>query len=271
MIEALLVNAGVLLAATLVMWTIAVKIHDASIVDSYWGGGMALMAAVSWLQLAEPGVAANVLALMAIVWGVRLALHILTRWLKEGEDQRYKRIMRKARENGTFAFTALTKVFLGQAVLLFAVCSPAQVGILASEAPAPLAPLAFAGIALWAMGMFFETVGDWQLRVFKNDPANEGKILDTGLWRFTRHPNYFGDACVCWGIWLVTASIGWDLALYTLIGPVFLTFTLTRWSGAALTEHGMKKKRGDAYADYIARTSAFIPWPPRKNSVSKSS
>ena len=133
MIEALLVNAGVLLAATLVMWAIAVKIHDASIVDSYWGGGMALMAAVSWLQLAEPGVAANVLALMAIVWGMRLALHILTRWLKEGEDQRYKRIMRKARENGTFAFTALTKVFLGQAVLLFAVCSPAQVVFLGKD------------------------------------------------------------------------------------------------------------------------------------------
>ncbi|WP_435416711.1 DUF1295 domain-containing protein [Parerythrobacter aurantius] len=271
MIEALLTNAAVLLAATLVMWAIAVKIHDASIVDSYWGGGMALMAAVSWFQLSEPGLAANALAAMAIVWGVRLALHILTRWLKEGEDQRYKRIMKKARENNTFAFTALTKVFLGQAVLLFAVCSPAQVGILASEAPAPLGALAYFGIALWAFGMFFETVGDLQLRAFKNDPANEGKILDTGLWRYTRHPNYFGDACAWWGIWLVTASIGWDLALYTLIGPVFLTFTLTKWSGAALTEHGMKKKRGDAYADYIARTSAFVPWPPKSSPGPKSS
>lgn len=263
MIDALLTNAAVLLAATLAMWAIAVKIHDASIVDSYWGGGMALMAAVSWMQLDEPGLAADVIAAMAILWGVRLALHIFTRWLKEGEDQRYKRIMKKAREKGTFAFTALTKVFLGQAVLLFAVCSPAQVGILASGAPAPLGQLAYAGIALWAFGLFFETVGDLQLRAFKNDPANEGKILDTGLWRYTRHPNYFGDACAWWGIWLVTVSIGWDLALYTLTGPVFLTFTLTKWSGAALLEHGMKKKRGDKYADYIARTSAFVPWPPK--------
>lgn len=263
MIEALLTNAAILLAATLVMWLIAVKIHDASIVDSYWGGGMALMAVTSWFQLENPGLAANILAAMAFLWGTRLALHIFTRWLKEGEDHRYKWIMKKARENNTFALTALYKVFLGQMVLLFAVCSPAQVGILTSEAPAPLGPLAYAGIALWGVGMFFEVVGDWQLRRFKADPANEGKILDTGLWRYTRHPNYFGDACVWWGIWLVTACVSWQLALLTIVGPIFLTFTLTKWSGAALLEYGMKKKRGDKYADYIERTSAFIPWPPK--------
>ena len=125
-------------------------------------------------------------------------------------------------------------------------------------------PLAWAGLALYGVGIFFEWVGDWQLARFKADPENEGEILDTGLWRYTRHPNYFGDACTWWGIWLVTAAIGWEWALYTVAGPIFLTFTLTRWSGAPLLEGGMKKSR-PGYADYKARTSAFFPRPPKKS------
>lgn len=263
MVEALLVNAVILLAVVLALWAISVRIDDVSFIDSFWGAGMGLMAITSWLQLERPGALAGLLLAMTCAWGFRLGIHLLRRWRREGEDQRYKRILRKDREKGRFAFAALTKVWMGQAVLLFLVSSPAQVGILASEAPAPVAGIAWAGIALYLVGIFFEWTGDWQLARFKADPSNEGKILDTGLWRYTRHPNYFGDACAWWGIWLVTASAGWMWALYTVAGPIFLTFTLTKWSGAALLETGMKKKRGDKYADYIARTSAFIPMPPK--------
>ncbi|MFZ1743814.1 MAG: DUF1295 domain-containing protein [Pontixanthobacter sp.] len=261
--EALLVNAAVLVVAMLLCWLISLKIDDVSFIDAVWGAGMALMAVTAWFQLGYPGVLADMIMLMAAIWGVRLGLHLFLRWRKEGEDQRYKRILKKDREAGHFARAALVKIFGMQAVLLFMTCLPAQLGILASNDPAPVGALAFAGLALWTVGMVFETLGDWQLKQFKANPANEGKILDSGLWRYTRHPNYFGDACVWWGIWLAAASAGWDIAFYSVVGPIFLTFTLTKWSGAALLEKGMTKKRGDKYTDYIARTSAFIPWPPK--------
>ncbi len=265
MVEALAINAAILIATVLLLWAISVKINDVSFIDSFWGAGMGLMALISWLQVEPmPGALATLIMAMTTAWGFRLGIYLLRRWRREGEDPRYVLILRKDREAGRFAWAALTKVWLGQAVLLFLVSSPAQVGILASGAPAVIPTLAWAGLALYLVGVFFEWLGDWQLARFKADKANEGKILDTGLWRYTRHPNYFGDCAAWWGIWLCCAAAGWQYALYTLPGPLFLTFTLTKWSGAALLEKGMKKKRGDKYADYIARTSSFIPWPPKK-------
>ncbi|WP_324261658.1 DUF1295 domain-containing protein [Altererythrobacter sp. H2] len=264
MIELLALNAAILLAIVLVLWLISVRINDVSFIDAFWGAGMGLLAVASWLHVpGGPGMLGTLIMAMTAAWGFRLGIYLLRRWWRHGEDPRYIRIMKKDREAGRFASAALTKVWLMQAVLLFLVSSPAQVGILAAGQVDAIPPLAWAGVALWGVGIFFEWVGDWQLARFKADPANEGTILDTGLWRYTRHPNYFGDACAWWGIWLVTAAVGWEWALYTVLGPVFLTFTLTKWSGAALLEAGMKKKRGDKYADYIARTSAFLPWPPR--------
>lgn len=267
MLELLLLNAAILLAIVLLLWLVSVRIGDVSFIDSFWGAGMALMALASWLHGPESHhspLAALMLA-MTGAWGLRLGIHLFRRWWREGEDQRYARILKADREQGRFAFAALTKIWLGQAVLLFLVCSPAQVGIIAADAADTITPLALAGLALYLLGVFFEWVGDWQLARFKADPANEGKILDTGLWRYTRHPNYFGDACAWWGIWLCCAAVGWDYALYTVAGPIFLNYTLVKWSGAALLERGMAKKRGDAFAGYAARTSAFIPWPPKRS------
>ncbi len=264
MVEMLLVNAAVLVAVVLVLWAISVKIDDVSFIDSFWGAGMALMAFTSWLQLEEPGALANLLLAMTAAWGLRLGIYLFRRWRAEGEDKRYERMLRKDREKGRFAFAALTKIWLGQAFLLFLVSSPAQVGILSSEAPAPIAGLAWAGIALYLVGITFEWLGDWQLARFKADPANKGEVMDKGLWRYTRHPNYFGDACAWWGIWLVAASISWEIAAWTVIGPLFLIFTLVKWSGAALLEKGMKHTR-PGYEEYKRRTSAFIPMPPKKS------
>lgn len=263
MMDALLLNAAILLALVLVLWGISVRINDVSFIDAFWGAGMAVMAAASYLQLDAPGALAGLIVVMAAVWGMRLGIHLFTRWRAEGEDKRYEKMLRKDREKGRFALAALTKIFLGQAVLLFMVCLPAQLGILASAEPAPILPLAWAGLLLWCVGMFFEVVGDFQLKQFKANPANKGEVMDKGLWRYTRHPNYFGDACVWWGIWLAAASLGWDIAAWSVIGPIFLTFTLTKWSGAPLLEGGMKKRR-PKYAEYIERTSGFIPMPPKK-------
>ena len=262
--SSLLLNAAVLVAVVLVLWAISVNIGDVSFIDSFWGAGMALMALTSWLQLEEPGAVANLLLAMTAAWGLRLGIYLFRRWQAEGEDKRYERMLRKDREKGRFAFAALTKVWLGQAFLLFLVSSPAQLGILSSEAPAPLAGIAWAGIALYLVGITFEWLGDWQLARFKADPAHKGEVMDKGLWRYTRHPNYFGDACAWWGIWLVVASVSWEIAAWTVVGPLFLTFTLVKWSGAALLEKGMKHTR-PGYEDYKRRTSAFIPMPPKKS------
>ncbi|PIW54782.1 MAG: hypothetical protein COW16_09660 [Sphingomonadales bacterium CG12_big_fil_rev_8_21_14_0_65_65_10] len=264
MIDALLFNAILLIAVVILLWLVSVRIGDVSFIDAFWGAGMAMLAIASFAQVDAPGPLAWLLLAMTTAWGFRLGIHLFRRWRREGEDQRYERILRRDREKGRFALAALVKIWLGQAVLLFLVSSPAQVGILAAGDAMAIPPLAWAGLALYGVGIFFEWVGDWQLARFKADPENEGEILDTGLWRYTRHPNYFGDACTWWGIWLVTAAIGWEWALYTVAGPIFLTFTLTRWSGAALLEKGMRKKRGDKYAEYVARTSSFIPWPPAR-------
>ena len=263
MLEMLAINLAVDVAMMIVLCMVAVRIGDVSFIDVVWGFGMVVLAASSWLQLGNPGARATLILVMTAVWGLRLALHLFTRWRAHGEDPRYARMLAKAREQGRYGSAAFRQVFGPQAVLLFITSLPAQIGILAAAEPAVIGPLAWAGFALWLTGVVFETVGDAQLTAFRADPASKGKVLDTGLWRYTRHPNYFGDACAWWGIWLVAAQAGLWVALASLIGPLFLTFTLTRWSGKPLLEKGLAKNR-PGYADYVARTSGFIPWPPRK-------
>ena len=263
MTDGLLINAAITVVMMLGLSAVATRIRDVSFIDAVWGAGMAVLAISSWLQLGNPGARASLIAGMAAVWGLRLGLHLFTRWRAHGEDPRYARMLGKAKEQNRYGRAALTVVFGPQAVLLFLTCLPAQLGVLASADPAPIGPLAMAGAALWLVGMTFETVGDAQLKAFRANPANKGKVLDTGLWRYTRHPNYFGDCCVWWGIWLAAAEAGPAIALASLIGPVFLTFTLTRWSGKPLLEKSLMKNR-PGYAEYVAHTSGFIPWPPKK-------
>ena len=262
MFEALLINAGLAAVLLLVLWRVAASIRDVSFIDAVWGGGMAVLAAASWLQLSEPGLRAGLIAAMAVIWGMRLFVHLFTRWRASGEDLRYARMLAKAKEAGRYGSAALKVVFAPQAFLLYLTCLPAQLGVLASGGAA-IGPLAWAGFALWLTGMVFETLGDIQLTAFRADPANKGKVLNTGLWRYTRHPNYFGDACVWWGIWLAAAEAGYGVALVSLIGPIFLTFTLTKWSGKPLLEKGLARTR-PGYADYVAKTSGFFPLPPKQ-------
>lgn len=263
MTDALIINAVLLLCVAIICWLITLAIDRVSFVDSIWGGAMAGLAVASFLQASESGGFALALLGMTVIWGVRLFCHLLLRFLRNGEDKRYVVMLASARACECWGVTVLFKVWLLQSVLLFMVSSPAQVGILSASREAVVPWLGYAGMALWAAGLFCEWVGDWQLARFKNDPAHAGKVMDQGLWRYTRHPNYFGDACVWWGIWLVAMAAAPAAAIWTLPGPLFLTFTLVRWSGAAMTERGMRDNYGEAFASYTRRTSAFIPWPPR--------
>lgn len=262
-IEALLANAAILLGIALILWVVAVQVDDVSFVDAFWGGGIALLALLSWLQLAEAGPLANMLMAMVLVWGVRLGLYLLLRWRREGEDPRYAHLLRADRARGRFAMAALVKVFLLQALLMVVVSSPAQYGILEASWDQPISGLALLGLALFVIGILFEWIGDWQLARFKARRSDETAVLDGGLWRYTRHPNYFGEACIWWGIWIAAASAGWWVAASTVIGPIVLTALLVKWSGAALLERGLVKRKGDAYARYQRRTAGFFPRPPK--------
>lgn len=239
-----------------VTWLVSLRRRDVSIVDPVWGVGFALVAVIS--RVVADGVPArqNLLTLLAVVWGLRLAVHLTVRHAGHGEDFRYAAMRR--RHGDRFGVVSLYTVFALQGVLMFVVSLPLQVGQV-PDAPG-LGPLAYVGAALWLVGMAFEAIGDWQLRRFKADPANATAVLDSGLWRYTRHPNYFGDACVWWGIFLVAAQtgIGW----VTIVSPILMTVLLVRVSGVPLLERSLRRRR-PGYDDYIRRTSAFVPLPPK--------
>ena len=262
----LAVNLAALLLVILLLWRVSVAIRDVSFIDAFWAFGMVLLAASAALQTGFAGVHAPLLLGLTTLWGLRLAAHLFLRWRRDGEDPRYARIMARTMDARGWSWpqTALLTVFLTQAPLLFLTCLPAQLGIWAgANDPAPaLGPLGWIGLAAALTGIAFETIGDAQLAAFRKDPANRGKVLDTGLWRYTRHPNYFGDTLTWWGIWLVAADAAAWAGIASIAGPIFLTFTLTRWSGKALLEKGLHKTRPD-YADYVRRTSGFLPWPPK--------
>jgi steroid 5-alpha reductase family enzyme len=249
-------DALILLAiAASLTWLISLPLRNVSIVDSIWSL-MLFLAGVSYALDSDPRAPrmSIVLWLLAI-WAFRLALYITARNAGHGEDRRYQDI-RKRNDPG-FAWKSLYLVFLLQAVLAWIVSLP-LLGAMA--ALAPLGIVDWLGVALWGVGFTFETLGDWQLARFKRNPANAGAVMDRGLWRYTRHPNYFGEFCIWWGFWLLAAGAG---AWWSLPGPVLMTVLLLRVSGVSLLEQDIGKRR-PLYADYVLKTNAFFPWLPRK-------
>ncbi len=259
--ELLLINAVLSAGLFLGLWMINVAIKDPSFIDSWWALGMVVIAITSY-AVTGGGDHRLALTVLCSVWGLRLGLYLLWRWRKHGADRRYSTMMGKAKTDRGWGYAkaSLLLVFALQMPLQFAVSLPVQLGQV--NAVGPLGLLAWAGVALAVLGIFFETVGDWQLTQFKANPENNGKVLTTGLWRYTRHPNYFGDACVWWGLWMIAAETGW-IGVASVVGPVLMTFLLTKWSGVPTTEYRMRRKKPD-YEAYVAQTSGFIPMPPRK-------
>jgi len=254
--EVLAANAALLLACMVALWLLSLRLRDASIADVFWGAGFAAVG-LSSLALSPRSPRALLLAGLAVLWGLRLSAHLARRWRGAGEDRRYRAM--RAAWGPRFPAASLFTVFLLQGALLWVVSLPLQAGA-ASGAARPLGPLDAAGLLLFAVGLAFETVGDAQLARFLADPANAGRVMQTGLWRYTRHPNYFGDALVWWGMGLVAASAA---PAWVLAGPALMTFLLVRVSGVSLLEKNIGERR-PGYAAYVARTSAFVPWPPRR-------
>lgn len=248
--------AAVIAGMMLVVWAISVAVRDAGIVDILWGFGFVVVAWVSWLVTDGHDVRAALLVFMATAWGLRLAIHLAFRNIGQEEDFRYQSMRRRAGDR--FWITSLVRVFGLQGAVMWVVSLPLQLGI--SEADRGWVPLWVIGAVVFAVGFGFEAVGDWQLTRFKADPASAGRVMDRGLWRYTRHPNYFGDATAWWGIGLVAAST--PIGIVGLVGPAVITWLLLRISGVPMLERSLKRKR-EGYAEYVQRTSAFLPRRPK--------
>ena len=239
-------------------FVVALRLHRHAVVDVTWGLGFVAVAVVAFL-LSEPDgqwVRRTLVLVLTAAWGLRLAVHIGRRSRGRGEDPRYLELM--ARAPGNPHLFAFRKVYLTQGVVMWFVSLPVQVAAFQPSAPGPVA---WAGVLVWSVGFAFESVGDVQLTRFRDDPASRGQVLDTGLWRYTRHPNYFGDACVWWGLSLV-AFDAWPGVL-TVLSPLLMTWLLAKGTGKPLLEKDMGSRR-PGYADYVRRTSGFVPLPPRR-------
>jgi len=261
----LVVCAGVVAVLVLATFLYAMRVKVHATMDTVWPLGFVLIAAVSFGLSAGHGVSGRrvlVLALTAI-WGLRLGGHIFARNFGQGEDKRYASLLRRNR--GSLAAYVLRYIYWPQGRAMWFVSLPLQV---AMYIRVPVSAVDRLGVALWAVGFGFESVGDAQLRRFRADPANTGLVLDRGLWRYTRHPNYFGDSAVWFGLWLLACS-HW-LGVLTVAAPIYMTNMLVRHTGKKLLEKHMARSKGAAYADYVRRTSGFIPLPPRASGAGAS-
>ena len=247
-----LVAAGAVAVAT---WLLSLARRNVAIVDSVWSLMFLTMACVYEAGATARSTRAVVLLVLVGVWALRLSIYITWRNWGHGEDRRYQAI--RARNEPNFNIKSLYLVFLLQAVLAWVISMPLYGGMMAA---APIGLLDIAGAALWLTGLTFEAVGDWQLARFKADVENRGKVMDRGLWRYTRHPNYFGDFCVWWGFYLMAASAG---AWWSIPGPLLMSLLLMRVSGVALLEKDIGERLPE-YAEYARRTNAFFPGPARE-------
>jgi steroid 5-alpha reductase family enzyme len=239
------------------VWLLSLVRKDASVVDTFWSLGFVLIAAVSCAIGEGYGTRRILITALAAVWGLRLASHIFWRNKGKGEDFRYRAM--RARHGKRFPVASLYSVFAVQGLLMWVISLPLQIGE-TSRVPANLTWLDLTGAIVWLIGFAFESIGDLQLAQFKAEPKNKGKVMDRGLWRYTRHPNYFGDALLWWGFFLIALST--PSGVWTVISPLIMTGLLMKVSGVALLEKTLVKTKPE-YRDYVRRTSAFFPWLPR--------
>jgi steroid 5-alpha reductase family enzyme len=246
--------ATVLVAMTM-LWVVSLRLRDASIVDPFWAPGFALVT-LAYLIADGRFAPRGVLALVLVsVWAARLGFHLLRRNLRSGEDPRYGAM--RERHGAGFGRVSLFTVFWLQAILLWIISAPLAGSVVSVT---PLGAWDLLGALVFLIGFSFEAVADLQLERFKADSASVGRVLDTGLWRYSRHPNYFGNAVLWWGLYLVAVGGG---AYWTVFGPILMTYLLLRVSGVTLLEKGLARSR-PGYAQYADRTSAFVPWPPKR-------
>ncbi len=252
------INFLAVLAMMLLGWVISLIYRNVTIVDSLWGLGFVLIAWLTFFMAEGFGGRKVLITTLVSLWGLRLFLHLSWRNWGHGEDPRYGSWREESGDR--FWLVSLFKVFILQAIFLWAIALALQWGQLSSQ-PERLTWLDYLGLGLWMVGFFFEAVGDWQLARFKANPNNQGLVMDQGLWAYTRHPNYFGETLIWWGIFLTTLATpgSW----WTIISPIIITVVLLKMTGVTLMEKTIVHTR-PGYSEYIAKTNAFLPWFPKK-------
>jgi steroid 5-alpha reductase family enzyme len=252
------VQNGIVIAVPMVLlWLASLRLRDVSIVDIFWGSGFVLVAGWSAYSAGADDTRSLVLVAVVAVWGLRLSAYLAWRNLGKGEDRRYQEI--RAARGESFRYSSLVLIFGTQGVMMWVVSTPVQWALI--HAPGQMGAMQWLGLVVAASGIAIETTADIQLARFKRDPESRGKVMDRGVWRYSRHPNYFGDFCVWWGLFLLAYS-GTD-SLITIAGPVLMTVSLLEITGVTLLEKDIGERR-PGYAEYVRRTSAFFPWPPKR-------
>ncbi len=249
-------SAGTILVMMVLLWLLSLALRNSSIVDIFWGLGFVI---ITWIAftLGDGYIPRKqLIAILVTIWGIRLSTHIGIRNWGKPEDFRYAQW--RADHGPRWWWVSLFQVFLLQGFIMWLVSLP----LIAAETsgfPAILTPLDFFGTLLWVSGFAVESIADLHLMIFKSNAANRGKLLTTGLWKYSRHPNYFGEAVLWWGFYLIALAAGYA---WTIFSPIIMTYLLVSVSGVAMLERTMKLKPG--YEDYMLNTSAFIPWFPKK-------
>ena len=253
-----LVNSLVVIGVSMsLLWLLSVALKNASIVDIFWGLGFVIVAWASALNVGDVSSTGRVLLALTTLWGLRLSGYLWLRNYGKPEDFRYVAMRKHYGKN--FTLISLFTVFFLQGLIMMVVSLPVQIGL--ADTDAALSINVLLGIAIFAVGIVFEAVGDWQLAAFKRNPNNAGLVMQTGLWKYTRHPNYFGDACVWWGIGIVAVNVsyGW----IGLVGSLLMNYFLLRVSGVPMLEKSMSKRR-PGYEEYKQHTSGFVPRRPKQ-------
>jgi steroid 5-alpha reductase family enzyme len=245
-----------LLGYLFIAFLVGIIKKDNSVMDVFYGGGFILVAWSTFILNGQFALRQIFVTILVTIWGIRLATYVLIRNWGKGEDQRYKNMREDWGDN--VVINSLLRIYLFQGLIIFLVVFPVSF-INFSDNPS-LWFLDYIGVFIWIIGFLFETVGDIQLYRFLNDPANKGKVFDKGVWRYTQHPNYFGEVTQWWGIYII--AIGVPFGFLTIFGPIIITYMIINVSGVKLLN---KAFEGDSeYAKYKRRTSQFFPLPSKK-------
>jgi len=253
-----LLNLAIIVLLLTMLWLVSIRLRNVSIVDLFWGVGFVISASVYACFTENVGPRGVMILILVAIWGLRLSGYLAWRNIGKGEDFRYREFRRQYGEE-RYWWISYFQTFLLQGILMWLISAP-LLGAFQGPAHLEISLTDVAGIGCWIIGFTFEAGGDWQLAKFKADPVNKGKVLDIGFWRYTRHPNYFGDAAVWWGFGLFSLSAG---SYLPVLGSLLMTALIIKVSGVALLEKTLRSDK-PGYAEYIRRTSAFIPWFPKK-------
>jgi len=259
LIQVLLINLAAVAVLETAGWLISLKRNNVTIADSLWGLGFIIIAWLTFLQGDGYLWRKVILTAAVTLWGLRLSWHITKRGKGKGEDPRYSEWRKEY--GSRFPLVSLFRVFLVQAFFMWLIAMSVQIAQSASH-PEYLTRTDVAGLIIWVTGFTIESFADRQLSSFIKDPANRGRVMKYKLWRYSRHPNYFGESTMWWGIYIISCSV--QYGLFTIVSPLIITYTLLKITGVSLMEETMFKDNPE-YAEYKRTTSSFIPWIPGRN------